>query len=215
VQPDGPFFFLTTLKLEMKDALLGLLVASLTGLLLLGSCGGLMGNGEEEKTKVDSTYFRVTLNGEETWDGVGVAGFTGISGLDWLQIRGGPGREENRLYMENLNISVPYQGEKSYSLTRVLRDSSQNLTSGTSYYEKEGDVTIAGYFATDDSFANQLTITEYDTTAGIMEGTFRTTVVVDSADRESEPGQPARRRPDTLRFTDGEFRVEVEDRRDE
>ena len=81
----------------MKDALLGLLVASLTGLLLVGSCG-LMGNGEE------------------TWDGVGVAGFTGISGLDWLQIRGGPEREENRLYMENLNMSVSYQGKSHIHL---------------------------------------------------------------------------------------------------
>lgn len=48
-----------------------------------------------------------------------------------------------------------------------------------------------------------------------MEGTFRTTVVVDADDRVSEPGEPPRRRPDTLRFTDGRFRVVVEDRREE
>lgn len=198
----------------MKDALLGLLVVCLTGLFLLGSCG-LTGNGEEEAAKADSTYFRATLNGEETWDGSGVAGFSRISGLDWLQIRGGPELEQDRLYREVLGFSVSYEGEGEYSLVRVLRDSAQYLMSGSSYYELDGDVTIAGYFATDDSSANHLTITNYDTTTGIMQGTFRTTVVVDSADRASEPGQTPRRRPDTLRFTDGEFRVKTRNLRDQ
>lgn len=71
-------------------------------------------------------------------------------------------------------------------------------------------VFIVTYSPTDDTSANQLTITSYDSTTSVMTGTFRTTVVVDSAQRVSEPGEPPRRRPDTLRFTDGEFRVRVE-----
>lgn len=198
----------------MKDALLGLLVAGLTGLLLLGSCG-LMGSGEEEKANADSTYFRVTLNGEETWDASGTAGFSRIMGLDWLQVRGGVDDEGDELYWEGLGLSVAYDGEGEYSLARVLRDSTQKLTSGASYAEWNGDVPIAEYYSMDDTVDNQLTITNYDSARGIIEGTFRTTVVVDSADRESEPGERSRRRPDTLRFTDGEFRVEVKDHRDE
>jgi len=84
---------------------------------------------------------------------------------------------------------------------------------GSSYYEKDGDVIISSYHATDDTSANQFTITSYDSATGMMEGSFRTTVVVDSSERETEPGEPPRRRPDTLRFTDAEFRVRVEDRR--
>ena len=80
---------------------------------------------------------------------------------------------------------------------------------GSAYYENDGDVLIASYHPTEDALANRLTITSYDSTTGALEGTFRTTVVVDSAERVSEPGEPARRRPDTLRFTDGEFRVKV------
>jgi hypothetical protein len=94
-------------------------------------------------------------------------------------------------------------------------DDGRSRISGASFYVNEGDVLLSTYSPTDDTLDNQLMITSYDTTTGIMEGTFRTTVVVDSADRESEPGEPPRHRPDTLRFTNGEFRVEVEDRRDQ
>ncbi len=86
---------------------------------------------------------------------------------------------------------------------------------GSRFHEAESDALFASYHSTDDTSTNQLTITSFDSTTGLMEGTFRTTVVVDSADRVDESGEPPRRRPDTLRFTDGEFRVKVEDQRNE
>ena len=89
------------------------------------------------------------------------------------------------------------------------------MTGGGFFSENDYDVTISSYSATDDSSVNRLTITKYDSTTGVLEGTFRTTVVVDSAERVSEPGEPPRRRPDTLRFTDGEFRVKTRDLRDQ
>jgi len=110
----------------------------------------------------------------------------------------------------SLLFGILYDGPKTYSIIRGPRD-----TYGAHYLELNGDVRIAEYFPTGDSSSNRLTITSFDSTTGIMEGTFRTTLVVTEEDEESEPGEPARRRPDTLRFTDGEFRVKVEDRRDE
>jgi len=198
----------------MKDALLGLLVAGHTGLLLLGSCG-LMGNGEEEKTKADSTYFQATLNGEETWSGRPDASFSDQGRVDWLVVFG-DSVYEGQSYKEGLGFSLPYEGSKAYSAVNREVEIEKNRTrmAGVSFSVKDWDVILSRYHATDDSSSNQLMITEYDTTSGIMEGTFRTTVVVDSADREPEPGEPPRLRPDTLRFTDGEFRVKVRDLRD-
>jgi len=193
----------------MHDALRSLLLALLTGTLLLGSCG-LAGSDDGGEPQVDSTYFRATLNGEEVWSGEGRAIMAKSGGFDWLTIVGDTLHEQHYPYTESLQLPVAYRGPRNYSLMRVIRNREAQLTSGTSYFEVDGDVLISSYHSTDDTSANQLTITSYDSTAGVMTGTFRTTVVVDSAQRVSEPGEPPRRRPDTLRFTDGEFRVEVE-----
>jgi len=197
----------------MHDVLYSLLPAVLASTLLLGSCG-LAGNDENgEKTQADSTYFRTTLNGEETWSGEGRAIMAESGGFDWLTIVGDTLHKQIYPHNESLQLSVAYRGPRGYSLVRMMRSREPRLISGTSYFESDGDVTISSYHSTDDTSANQLTITSYDSTTGIMTGTFHTTVVVDSADRVSEPGEPPRRRPDTLRFTNGEFRAKVEDRR--
>ena len=192
----------------MKDALLGLLVAGLTGVLLLGSCG-LTGNGEEEKSNADSTYFRSTLNGKEAWGATDIrAVFSDNAGSRSLTLAGDTSHEEYAPYTEQLGFGVRFRGTDTYSL---LRNGGE-----VAYFESDGDALIASYHPSEstDPSAHQLTITSYDSTTGVLEGTFRTTVVVDSAERVSEPGEPPRRRPDTLRFTDGEFRVKVRDLRD-
>jgi hypothetical protein len=198
-----------------KRFLSSLLLAALAGTLLLGSCG-LTGSSEKKKAKSDSTFFLATLNGEEVWSGKPNATFSKQGRFDWLALFAdsmyNPG-----LYKEQLSFHTPFQRNGEYSMVEVNRelDDGRSRISGASFYVNEGDVLLSTYSPTDDTLDNQLMITSYDTTTGIMEGTFRTTVVVDSADRESEPGEPPRHRPDTLRFTNGEFRVEVEDRRDQ
>ena len=118
--------------------------------------------------------------------------------------------EQQYPYTESLAFVAIFRGTGTYSLVEVEHEWDET---GASYYEIDGDALIPSYHATDDPSTSQLTITSYDATAGIMTGTFRTTVVVDSAQRVSEPVEPPRRRPDTLRFTDGTFRLKVEDRR--
>jgi len=49
----------------------------------------------------------------------------------------------------------------------VVRDQERPYTLGVSYYEADGDVLISSYHATDDTSANQLTITSYDSTAEV------------------------------------------------
>lgn len=197
----------------MRNTLFSVLLAVLSGLLLLGSCGLVDGDGGGT-TKSDSTFFRAMLNGKETWSGEEIRAFfsDGVKSNRWLTISADTIHKQNYPYTESLVFVAIFKEENTYSLVETQHDWDET---GSSYYESDGDVSIASYHPDGDTSTNRLKITRYDSTTGIMEGTFRTTVVVDSADRAPEPGQPPRRRPDTLRFTDGEFRVQVEDRRDE
>lgn len=194
-----------------KQILYSLFLAAWAGTLLLGSCR-LVGNDDQEKeTEADSTYLRATLNGEEEWTAEGTRKtnfLTDAGGFEWLTLHVAyyPGPTTRYSYREKLVFIVIYRGTGTYSLLQTDHDGQQT---GVSYYESEGDVPISSYHAIGDTSANKLTITSYDSTTGIMEGTFRTTVVVDSSERVPEPGEPPRRRPDTLRFTDGEFRQKV------
>jgi len=182
----------------------GLLLPALAGTLLLGSCG-LTG---DDDFKANDTYFRATLNGGEMWVGDEIrATFSGgKKSNQWLTITADTVHKQHYPYTERLVVVAIFEGVRTYPLTEIEHEWDET---GSAYYENDGDVLIASYHPTEDALANRLTITSYDSTTGALEGTFRTTVVVDSAERVSEPGEPARRRPDTLRFTDGEFRVKV------
>lgn len=201
----------------MHDAVPALLVVSFTSMLLLGSCGLLDNTEQAERSTADSTYVRATLNGEEKWSGEPDAAFSPRGRIDrWLSISADSVDDENFPRTENLGFSLPFQDAGNYFLTPTQYEITEGWTrtSGSSFYESDGDVLLASYTATSDTSANKLTITDYDSTEIIIEGLFRTTAVVDSADREEEPGEPPRRRPDTLCFTNGEFRVEVRDVRE-
>jgi len=202
--------------LEMKDVLLGMTAVGLTGLLLLGSCDLLNEKREVNEQESDSTYFRATLNDQEEWsaDPRGVFVDNGGKFDHMLSISGDTIHQNSFPYTENLIIFVNYHGKGRYNISgKKFIVNGSPLITGSSYAELDGDVLISEYHPIDDTTANQMTVTTYDSTTGTVGGTFRTTVVVDSADRESEPGEPPRRRPDTLRFTNGKFRVKVEDQR--
>lgn len=199
----------------MQTASTKLLPAVLTAALLLGSCGLVESENDKERGGIDSTYFCTEIKGGEVWRGESYASFSKQGRFyRWLTIFSDSINESNhRRY--RISIYIPFNKRGNYSLEKKEYDINEGgvRTGGASFFESDWDVRVASYHATDDTSANQLTITSYDSTTGLMEGTFRTTVVVDSADRVDEPGEPPRRQPDTLRFTDGEFRVKVEDRR--
>ena len=196
----------------MRDTLYSLLLAVLAGTLLLGSCG----LSENKETQTDSNYFRAAPNGEETWSNNPDAVFSEQARCDsWLVIFA-DSTYQSRPYRERLGFSISFHGTDEYPLaeTEYEVDKVGVRIAGASFSENDGDVLISNYHATDNSLVNQMMITSYDSTTGIMEGAFRTTVVVDSSERVFEPGEPPRRQPDTLRFTDGEFRVKMRDLRD-
>lgn len=126
----------------MHDALHSLLLALLTGTLLLGSCG-LAGGDDDGEPQIDSTYFRATLNGEVVWSGRPRAGFSEIAGFNWLQIFCDTTHQQHYPYSESLGFSIAYQGPGEYTLVEVVRDQERPLTSGASYYEADGDVLIS------------------------------------------------------------------------
>ena len=212
VHRNGRISFSTGSGSAMRDTLYSLLLAVLAGTLLLGSCG-LSGNKE---TQTDSNYFRAAPNGEETWSGNPDAVFSEQARFNsWLVISA-DSTYQSRPYRERLGFSISFHGTDEYPLaeTEYEVDEVGVRIAGASFSENDGDVLISNYHATDNSLVNRMMITSYDSTTGIMEGAFRTTVVVDSSERAFEPGEPPRRQPDTLRSTDGEFRVRMRDLRD-
>ena len=182
----------------------------LTAVLLLGSCG--LFGADDDGEEVES-YFRATLNGGEAWSGEPDAAFSEQGPYLWLAI--GTDSVYADFYRESLTLAMPYEGPGEYPLVPAEYDTGEGgiRTAGASFYESDDDVQVARYYATADSSANHLTITRYDSTRAIMEGRFRTTVVVTEDDRVSEYGEPPRRRADTLRFEDGTFRIKVRDLR--
>ena len=192
----------------MFDTLYGRILALLAGALLLGACA-LAGNDDESEGV--KTYFRVTLNQEETWNGPGAAGLSQQGEYVWLSIF--TDSVYNDFHRETLSLAIPFEGVGEYSLVPATYEPYEGgiLFSGAFFHESDWDALLAGYSATEDTSVNHLTITSYDSMTGILTGRFRATVVVNEDDRVDEPGEPPRRRPDTLRFTDGTFRVKVRD----
>ena len=184
----------------------------LTAVLLFGSCG-LFGADDEGDTEEVESYFRATLNDEETWSQGGAGGFSQQGPYLWLSLFADSIYDD--FYRERLSLAVPYEGPGEYTLVPVEYEPYEGgvLFAGAYFNESDDDAQVAHYRATADSSANHLTITRYDSTRAIMEGRFRATVVVTEDDRVSEYGEPPRRRADTLRFEDGEFRIKLTDLR--
>ena len=184
----------------------------LTAVLLLGSCGLFGADDEGEEVEVES-YFRATLNDEETWNKRADGGFSQQGPYLWLSLFADSIYDD--FHRERLSLSTPFEGPGEYTLVPVEYDTGEGgiRTAGAYFHESDDDAQVAHYRATADSSANHLTITSYDSARAIMEGRFRATVVVTEDDRVSEFGEPPRRRADTLRFEDGTFRVKLRDLR--
>ena len=184
----------------------------LTAVLLFGSCG-LFGADDEGGAEEVESYFRATLNEEETWSQGADGGFSQQTPYLWLSLFADSISDD--FYWERLSLAVPFEGPGEYTLVPVEYYTSEGdvLFAGAYFNESDDDVQVAHYRATADSSANHLTITRYDSTRAIMEGRFRATVVVTEDDRVSEYGEPPRRRADTLRFEEGEFRIKLRDLR--
>jgi hypothetical protein len=199
----------------MGDGLPRLLLITLTCTLLWG-CGIVENDGDSDESAADSTFFRATLNGEEGWSGDSDAAFSKQGKLDWLTVFA-DSMYEGQYYRERLSLSLPFEGRGVYPMVeneyRINNDYTR--TSGVFFSTNDGDVALTRYRPVSDSSVNQLSIANYDSTTDVMTGTFRTTVVIVEEDQEPETGEPPRRRPDTLRFTDGEFRVKVRDLREQ
>ena len=180
------------------------------GAVLLASCG-LFGS-EEEAEQESSGYFTALLNGEP-WRGEARGG---INEGSWLTISAKQ-YDSLRYWAESIGFLLYFQGEGAYPLASHSHPSTMR-TFGALYAEADDDALIAAYYPTD-SAANRMTLVRFDSTEGVVEGTFEVTLVVDPDDRETEPLPPGvpppmeRRRPDTLRFTNGTFYVEIFDDR--
>jgi hypothetical protein len=102
--------------------------------------------------------------------------------------------------------------DSTYSTIRRVSDYEQGI--GVIYNEADGDANIGTYYPIQDSL-DGLTLSISKDSAGnrFIEGAFETKVVVDPAyDRDID--QDRRRRPDTVRITNGYYRVELEKRSD-
>jgi len=178
--------------------------ALLATLLLVTAGCGLLDN--DPAPPDPETFFTATLNGEPWTAEVQPSGINSEDYFDIVGIR----YSETSFWNEQLVFSLPFRGTGSYSLVWGER---QGDLYGASFFEVDGDARLATYYPLPDSATNYVRVTSYDPDTGIMKGRFRTTVVVSPEDRLDEPGEPPRRRADTLRFTDGSFRVIIEDRR--
>lgn len=77
-----------------------------------------------------------------------------------------------------------------------------SIARGGWFVEADGDAFIATYHPTPDS-SNVIEITRHDPDAQVVEGRFQLTLAVSPDYRDVAE----RQRPDTLRFTDGRFRL--------
>lgn len=178
--------------LDMLDALCPRIPILFSVVLLLGSCGLLStdDNGDAEDV---TTYFRATLNQEETWSGQPRASLSQQGPYLWFSV--GADSVYDDFHRESLSLRGPFEGPGEYALVPVTYETGEGgtRTAGASFHESDWDARLAGYGATDDASANHLTITSYDSTTGILTGSFHATVVVNEDDRISRASAAAGR----------------------
>ena len=116
-------------------------------------------------------------------------------------------------YNEGFVFSYFYDPKINLYSTQRKTDIHERRTGGF-YMENDGDVVLSRYYPIADSLDKfTLTVSKDSIGARYAEGIFEMTVVVDPAyDRDID--QDRRRRPDTVRITNGYYRVELEKRND-
>lgn len=169
---------------------------------------GLLGETEGQPVEPEpETYFRALVNGE-AWEGDEQQ--AGLMRTDYITLSSALHHENIFPYFEEIAVWVPWHEVGEYDISRQRHDSGphEGQYAGAVYGEVDGDVNISWYRPTEGG-EHRMAVTGYDPETGLMEGTFEVTFVIEEGQRDS----PFRRQPDTLRFTDGEFRVVVEDHR--
>lgn len=174
---------------------------------------GILSSDDNDNNGIDQ-YFRSNLNGEE-WTVFPRA--TVDKELTDLAIWG------EKLYpdywRETLSIRLRFIGPGKYDMVWRRADDYDGISIGAFYSEADYDVGIARYYARTNDTTNFMEIISYDEESRIIEGTFHLTLVIEEeweekVKRWEELGinYPKRRRPDTLFFINGRFRVLVEER---
>ncbi len=189
----------------MNGLLLALLVAP-----FIGGCG-LFGAEEEEVERCETCFVSAYIN-DHSWQSQDVKGgqLPVLSGdertlFDFC----GVARED--VYREHLCIAwlednAP-TGNKNIAFIQE-----DGYSHGGRFDELDWDVIISSYDATADSTANILNVESWDEERRIAEGSFEMLLTYKGT-QDPLYGPSMRRYPDTLRITDGRFRVEMEDRR--
>lgn len=199
-------------------------------LLLLAGCGLLSSNNEDADTELPDWFlFSAEINGEEFFGTPSVsglrtahAGFTKMGNFDWLNIFGTEYDEEFYPYNQHIGFALIYDEETEiYSTKNVYIEEIARSTRGF-YSESDGDASISSYEEIEDGegyitvdimeLENPVTIPFGNGTETFhkkISGTFEMTVV-----RKSNPN-PSTRQPDTLRITNGKYKLLLLDRRDE
>ena len=151
------------------------------------------------------------INGELWETNDSYASFNIIEGDTLIYMGSTLNDSTNFYYHERIVFAYYYSGnDTSYSTVR--KNAKHEQREGVLYGEFDVDVIRASYNPISDSL-DQLTLSVTKDSLGrrFIEGEFEMTVVVDPAyDRDID--QDRRRRPDTVRITNGYYRVELEKR---
>lgn len=178
-------------------------------ILLLSGCN-LFDSGKKETEPEFEQYFNAEINGS-IYKGTPNAFLSNLGGLPWLNLFAMQYDSTKWPYAERIGFSIHFNSEKSkYG---VIRKQEENGRSSGGYFtERDGDAIIARYEPIPDS-VDTLTIQIGKDEEGrrFVTGTFAMTVVVDPG-YDDEHNNRYRQQPDTVRITNGEFRVLLEER---
>ncbi len=133
-------------------------------------------------------------------------------------------RDERTGWSEGVSFSGAFDGERRYSITLTQDEYRDYASSGNvadvrgalaaSFMELNVDYPISLYDVVKEE-PGELVVTRYDSSAGVIEGRFRVTLALAYIeDDQPELHGYLHDLPDTLRFTEGRFRVtDINDQR--
>jgi len=177
-------------------------------ILLISGCDMFNTDKKEPEPEVKQ-YFRAEVNGE-SWSGVPRAVLSNLGDLPWFSLYAIGYDSTKWPYSEDIGFSIHFNSEESEY--NVIREPEENgRTSGAYFVESDGDATIARYEPIPDSI-NTLIIhlEKMGNEKELVTGTFSMKVAIDPRyDNEYTNGY--RQQPDTVRITNGEFRVLLEE----
>lgn len=179
-------------------------------LLIMLASGCKLFNSEKKETEPEvEQYFHAEINGQP-WSGEPRAAFTFTETDTILQVFAT--RFDSVKYPYNNHISFTLDYDPENTVYEVVRKYENSWIFGGAYYENDGDARIAVYepIPTDSSYFT-VKIKKIENGSELVTGAFAMTVVVDP-DYDTAYNNQYRQQPDTVRITNGEFRVLLEER---